>query len=382
MAEARRALGPVAAARRARARVARGRAPAPPPAPSPSVDPTRWHALLGPDADARDRAADDVRRSDDAEDYRAALVAALGDVEAYGLAERRAAGEALDLLGDPRVTTRDPAMVAVPAGPFLMGTLEADAPGIIEQYAHAHVQPRFLAKEMPRHEVEVDAFEIGRYPVTNGEYLEFVRATGRTPPPSWPEGSVPPGRGTHPVVRIGHDDATAYTRWLSDETGRRYRLPTEAEWEKAARGTDGRLYPWGNFFDPDRCNTLEGNTFAVLYRRARPAYGVVMRVGAFVVDRGLIGESFDRLVATTPVGIFPHGASPYGALDMAGNAEEWVADPFGLYPGHPAEDGYDWSAEGEVCRGGAWNRPGDVARVARRHGDFVRTGSIGLRLAR
>jgi formylglycine-generating enzyme required for sulfatase activity len=67
---------------------------------------------------------------------------------------------------------------------------------------------------------------------------------------------------------------------------------------------------------------------------------------------------------------------------MAGNAEEWVADSFSVYPGYPYGDEFDWSAESEICRGGAWNRPGDVARTARRHGNFVGTGSIGLRLAR
>ena len=112
------------------------------------------------------------------------------------------------------------------------------------------------------------------------------------------------------MIRIEHEDAVAYTTWLSGVTGRRYRLPTEAEWEKAARGTDGRVYPWGNYFDPGRCNTLEGNTFAGLYRHARPVYGVVMRVGAFVVDRGLIGDRFDRIADTTPVGIYPDGVSP------------------------------------------------------------------------
>jgi formylglycine-generating enzyme required for sulfatase activity len=275
----------------------------------------------------------------------------------------------------------DPELVEVPAGPFRMGTLDADGPAIIAEYAHAHVIDRFLAKEMPQHEVEVGAFKIARLPVTNREYAAFVTATGARPPRSWPEGTLPEGRGNHPVVRIDHDEAVAYAAWLAGETGRPFRLPTEAEWEKAARGTDGRVYPWGNYFDPARCNTLEGNTFSGLYQRARPVYGVVMRVGSFVVDRGLIGERFDKLVDTTPVGIYPHGASPYGVLDMAGNAEEWTADRFALYPGYPFGDRYDWSAEDWVCRGGAWNRPGDVARVARRHGNFVGTGSIGLRLA-
>jgi formylglycine-generating enzyme required for sulfatase activity len=365
----------------ARLRLRRPAAAATVPAPA-GVDSGRWERLLGDDAAARAAAASEVLGAGEAEPYRTALVAALEDADGVPLAQRRRAGEALGAIGDPRISTLEPPMVPVPAGPFRMGTLEADAPRIIHEYKHAHVQHRFLAKEMPQHEVQLDAFEIGRYPVTNHEYADFVRSTGHRAPKSWPEGTAPPERDNHPVVRIEHEDALAYTQWLSGETGRAYRLPTEAEWEKAARGTDGRIYPWGNYFEPDRCNTLEGNTFATLYQRARPLYAVVMRVGSFVVDHGLIGERFDRLVDTTPVGVHPDGASPYGALDMAGNAEEWVADRFELYPGYPFGDTYDWSAEGWVCRGGAWNRPGDVARVARRHGNFVGTGSIGLRLAR
>jgi formylglycine-generating enzyme required for sulfatase activity len=264
-----------------------------------------------------------------------------------------------------------------------MGTLAEDQPRIIKEYKHARVQPRFVAKEMPQHEVEVAEFEIGKYPVTNREYAEFVEAAGQPRPASWTGSTYPEGKSNHPVVRISHEDAVAYTEWLAKETGVPYRLPTEAEWEKAARGTDGRLYPWGSEFDPDRCNTLEGNTFAGLYKKARPVYNVVLRVGSVVVDSGLFGDRFDQALATTPVGIYPNGASPCGALDMAGNAEEWVADKFWLYPGYPFdEDKYDWSAEDWVCRGGAWNRPGDVARTARRHGNFVGVGSIGLRLAR
>jgi toxoflavin biosynthesis protein ToxD len=243
------------------------------------------------------------------------------------------------------------------------------------------VSRRFLAKEMPQHEEETGEFEIGKYPVTNQEYAEFVAATGNAVPASWDGDSYPEGKANHPVVRISHEDAVAYTEWLSRETGRSYRLPTETEWEKAARGTDGRIYPWGNEFEPGRCNTLEGNTFATLYKRARPVFNVMLKIGSAVVDSGIMGDRFDKALNTTPVGIYPDGASPYGALDMAGNAEEWVADEFWLYPGYPFGEEFDWSPESRVCRGGAWNRPGDVARTARRHGNFVGTGSIGLRLA-
>jgi formylglycine-generating enzyme required for sulfatase activity len=354
-----------------------------PPGHAGAVDPQVWRALLAGDAKAQAAAVSHVTGRGEADAYGAALAMVAEDAESYGFPRRRAAGTALGLLGDPRVTTRDPAMLRVPAGPFLMGTRAEDQPRIIREYRHARVQPRFVAKEMPQHEVDVAEFEIGKYPVTNQEYAEFVEATGNAKPASWTGPTYPDGKSNHPVVRISHEDAVAYTGWLRTETGVPYRLPTEAEWEKAARGTDGRMYPWGDDFDPERCNTLEGNTFAGLYKKARPVYNVVLRVGSVIVDSGLLGDRFDQALATTPVGIYPHGASPYGALDMAGNAEEWVSDAFSLYPGYPFEEGkYDWSAESWVCRGGAWNRPGDVARTARRHGNFVGVGSIGVRLAR
>lgn len=365
----------------------RGRGKAQPPAlpatlESRSLDTEVWADLLGADTEVRQAAVALVRARREAEPYVAALLKVMADANSFTLPQRRAAGEALDYLGDPRIKTREPEMVRIPAGPFKMGTPESDAPAIIEEYKHAHVIPRFLAKEAPQHTVEVGEFEIGKYPVTNREYAEFVQATGHRKPAAWDGPSYADGRGNHPVARIEHEDAETYVKWLAKETGKPFRLATEAEWEKAARGTDGRVYPWGNQFDPERCNTLEGNTFAALYKRARPLYNLVMRVGAFVVDNGLIGDNFDKVLATTPVGMYPNGASPYGVLDMGGNAEEWVADKFELYPGYPYGDEFDWSAESWVCRGGAWNRPGDVARVARRHGNFVGTGSIGLRLAR
>ena len=361
---------------------ARRRLPGAPPAPAPpdGLDASLWAALLSADEQTREDATASVRPAADAERYRAALAGFLEDA-ATALAHRRAAGASLERLGDPRIDTREPDMLAVPGGPFLMGTLAADAALLLQEYVAS--KPRFLAREVPQHEVHVDAFEIGRYPVTNAEYREFTSATGHRLPASWPEGTPPEGRGNHPVIRIEQEDAVAYTAWLSAETGRSYRLPTEAEWEKAARGTDGRVYPWGNYFDPARCNSLESGMFAPLYSHAKPIYNVVTRVGAIVLEKGLIGDRFDRVADTTPVGIYPDGASPYGMLDMAGNAEEWVAGRFAPYPGYrPGPDhdltGEDWA----VCRGGSWNYPGDLARAARRHGNFTGNGSIGLRLAR
>ncbi len=346
------------------------------------IDTELWQALLGTEEETRKTAAARVRERQEEDLYAGALVRVVDDAAGHSPGERRAGGNALALLGDPRINTLDPPMVRVPGGPFLMGTRAEDGPKILKEYRYARVSPRFVAKEMPQHEVDVPEFEIGLYPVTNAEYGEFVRQTGREPPVSWYGPTYPEEKANHPVVRISHDDAVAYTEWLSGKTGQRFRLPTEAEWEKAARGTDGRLYPWGNKFEPDRCNTLEGNTMAWIYKRSRFLYGVGSWVGSIVIDRGLAGDRFDRAVNTTAVGVYPDGASPYGVLDMAGNAEEWTADRFWLYPGYPFGDEYDWSAEDWVCRGGAWNRPGDVARTARRHGNFVGSGSIGLRLAR
>ena len=147
----------------------------------------------------------------------------------------------------------------------------------------------WFKREQPAHEVTLPAFEIGRYPVTNAQYTEFVRATRHEAPNYWREGRVPEELAGHPVVNVTWRDAMAYVAWLGERTGKPYRLPTEAEWEKAARGDDGRLWPWGNDWDAGRAN-------------CRPA-----------------GPG-----ATTLVGAYsPDGDSPCGAADMAGNVWEW-----------------------------------------------------------
>ncbi len=194
--------------------------------------------------------------------------------------------------------------VYVPAGPFRMGDSFGDG------------EPR----ERPVHVVDVDAFYIGKYEITNAEWKRFRDDTGYENANFWPGGRVFPkdlnpywkdernhGGGTagsenYPVLGVNWDSAVAYCNWLSARTGKKYRLPTEAEWEKAARGTDQRRYPWGNRVD---------HSYAV-----------------FPVD-----ASF---VTAAPVGFFDgtrHGdtethsnASPYGAFDMGGNVMEWCQD--------------------------------------------------------
>lgn len=158
--------------------------------------------------------------------------------------------------------------IYVPAGEFLMGSREED--------------------DTPSHKVFVDGYYVSRYPVTNAEYHAFVEATGHTRPEHWQGGIYPAWAADHPVVYVSWHDAAAYCRWA------RGRLLSEAEWEKAARGTDERRYPWGNTFDSARCNSRESD----------------------IKDGTRVGK------------YSPSGDSPYGVSDMAGNVWEWVLDWF------------------------------------------------------
>jgi formylglycine-generating enzyme required for sulfatase activity len=128
-----------------------------------------------------------------------------------------------------------------------------------------------------------------------------------------------------PQVGVTWYEAIAYCTWLAEATGRAYRLPGEAEWEKAARGTDGRIFPWGDTFDPERCNWH--------------------------------GSSIGH---TTPVGSYPAGASPYGALDMAGNVWEWCASKY-TDPYHHPEDNETKGTDVRAARGGSWGNPDATA---------------------
>ena len=190
-------------------------------------------------------------------------------------------------------------MVTVPAGWFTMGQNEG---------------PR---ANRPSHEVYLDTFAIDRTEVTNAAFARFVGETGQRPP-GWDE-TLLETHANHPVVGVRWLEADAFCRWTGN------RLPTEAEWEKAARGTDGRRYPWGNDWLDGRANTAESGHDGVL-----------------------------------PVGAFPDGASPYGVLDMAGNAAEWVADYFAFdyYQQSPTRNP---QGPEEVMdhglRGGSWASP-------------------------
>lgn len=270
-----------------------------------------------------------------------ALVRLLADGKRPVL-ERIGAGTALALLGDPRIDVLRPAMQLVPGGVFLRGMREADAVAVAREF---DLPLSWLAKACPQQETLVDAFEIGRFPVTQHEWAVFLAETGAGEAPPGFVGDLPPrGRENHPVHGIPHEAMLAYCDWLSRATGLRYRLPTEVEWEKAARGVDGRAYPWGEAFDPRLANTREAG----------------------------IGE-------TTPVGAFPGGASPCGALDLAGNVEECTGSLYRLHPGSPVQDPEEGSYL--VSRGGCFALDGDLARCDRRHG-LPFAPVAGFRLAR
>jgi iron(II)-dependent oxidoreductase len=181
-------------------------------------------------------------------------------------------------------------------------------------------------REEPRRTVELAAYYIDRYPVTNTQYLAFVSATGHPEPVDWSGGRPAAGTEDHPAM-VSWVAADAYARWAGK------RLPTEAEWEKAARGTDGRRFPWGDTFESDRALTWES---------------------AAVDDR-----------RTEPVDARPSGASPYGCEQMVGLLEEWCDDWYDAYPGSDyASAGY--GTEFKVLRGGAWLFTHTHARCAYR----------------
>ncbi len=262
---------------------------------------------------------------------------------------------------DPgRAAGMSPDVVPVPEGSFIQGSDRAERAFAyaLDEAAYGHSitrEQRWYEGELPRRRRSLPGFAIMTTPVTMEMYARFLADTGHPAPTMdrdtwrrlglahpyetvlrfvWRDRRPPPGRRRHPVVLVSHADARAYALWLSQVTGRRWRLPEEAYWEKAARGTAGRYFPWGNFYDPERLNSA---------------------------DRG----PYD----TMPVGSFPTGASPFGMLDAAGEVYEWTDTPAG-------RDRY-------IVKGGSWDDRGcGVCRPAARHGRprTLRHVLIGFRL--
>jgi formylglycine-generating enzyme required for sulfatase activity len=235
----------------------------------------------------------------------------------------------------PREHPFEPEMILIPAGDFLMGSDPAKDKDARDN-------------EHPQHTLPLPDYYIARTPITNAQYAAFVNAMNHKQPKHWKRGAPPTGKENPPVVYVSWYDAVAYCDWLAQLTGKPYRLPSEPEWEKAARGTDGRIYPWGDEWDPQLCNTKESG----------------------------IGD-------TTPVGAYPQGDSPYGLLDMAGNVWEWTRTLHRDYPYDPRDGREDLEAAAlRVVRGGSFHHSRESARCAVRDWDFPGSvwNSFGFRV--
>jgi hypothetical protein len=256
-----------------------------------------WDDLLSRDPTRIRAAVSGIKAANQATGYIQRLLTVLKPATGYSVEQRISADSALSLLGDPRDLSET--ILVLPAE-FVRGE------GKGQRKAHIDY-----------------SFQIGKYLVTNGQYESFVKEKHYPAPMHWVEGVCPEGLRNHPVVYVNWHDAKAYCDWLTEKLHREnrlaaneaVRLPTEDEWELAARGLSGLVFPWGNEFDPGRCNTAES-----------------------------------AIGGTTPVGVYPEGASPFGVMDMAGNVMEWTND------GDP-----------EIAcwvRGGSWRDVKDKARCA------------------
>lgn len=247
-----------------------------------------------------------------------------------------------------------PVMITIHPCEFLMGTSDDDIMRLQlkeRDWAYDWSDNDLFDTERPQHMVHLPAYEIAKNPVTNAEFHYFIWDTGYRLPKGWVGFSYPDETGPHPVTGINKIDAEAYIGWLNKRTGLVFRLPNEAEWEYAARTEDGRIYPWGNTFDPWRCNTQESH------------------------KKG-----------TTPVGNYsPGGDSILGAVDMVGNVWEWTSSIMMPYPFDPNDGRQEQRLDAKyVIRGGAWYYSRKLARCAAREGMLPNhmSPSIGFRLAR
>jgi formylglycine-generating enzyme required for sulfatase activity len=228
-------------------------------------------------------------------------------------------------------------MVLIPAGEFWMGSPDGEGD----------------KDEHPRHQVYLDAFYMDKFEVTVARYAEFMRSTNRSKPAYWDRVDINK-HGNLPVIGVDWHDAEDYCRWAGK------RLPTEAEWERAARGTDGRTYPWGN----------EGPT---------------PRLANFGKDYTNVNNVYDESLA--PVESFEAGNSPYGLHRMAGNVWEWTADWYDehYYKKSPPQNPKGPSSDTgkKVLRGGSWtNVPGNVRSADRnRYTPTTRYSHLGFRCA-
>lgn len=232
-------------------------------------------------------------------------------------------------------------MIFIPAGEFLMGSTGEEG----------RIGIAIGVDEIPQHTVYLKGFYIDRYEVTNRKYKEFLDATGHPPPVdpyegpySWKDKVPLTGQEEIPVTQVSWHDADAYCRWAGK------RLPAESEWEKAARGTDGRQWPWGNEYIEGACNVKYTGPVEIL-----------------------------------PVGRLPYDRSPYGVYDMCGNVSEWTSSWYLPYPGSTLKR-ESFGEISKVARGGSWVMPAiPYSRVAYRANTYnaeYKHRGIGFRCAK
>lgn len=229
-------------------------------------------------------------------------------------------------------------LVYVPAGEFVLGSSSADITAWLKN--HPYNRAEQFADQQPQCRPFLEAYWIGRTEVTNGQYLEFVRATGHPAPAYWDDDLPPGGLEQFPVERVSNYDAREFCRWAG------FRLPTEMEWEKAARGADGRTFPWGDEWHADLCRDIGSVT-------GRSIAGPREWEEAYIEW----SRRHDATEGPTRVGSYPQGMSPYGCLDMAGNVLEWCQDAHDkrAYQNYAAGD-MAVPRSGPYCvyRGGSW----------------------------
>jgi formylglycine-generating enzyme required for sulfatase activity len=253
--------------------------------------------------------------------------------------------------------TLDGAVAAIPAGEFWMGSTSGPQ------------------DEQPQRRIFLDAFEINRFETTNAQYHRYLLASGINPPAYWKGEKYPQGQSSYPVVGVSWAQAQAYCEWIGK------RLPSEAEWERACRGDDGAIYPWGNRWQPFRAN---------VGWPSRNNWPLSLENGWELLRHGGHVASIPSLA---PVGGFPLGASQYGVFDLVGNASEWTLDWYTWqgYPqtpqANPVGAGPPWN---HAVRGSAWfDRAGqedliaDQSRCAKRNSSHSHDDPrLGFRCAR
>lgn len=210
-------------------------------------------------------------------------------------------------------------MLYIPPGEFVMGSDHQDEEGVSDEFG---LPVALYEDEWPKHRVFLEGYFIDELETTNGQYKEFLIATGHRAPPNWADINSKDGFLDHPVVYVNWFETNDYCKWAGK------RLPTEAEWEKAARGMDGLNYPWGNEFDTEKANLFlaSGNKNS-----------------------------------TMPVGSFIDGQSPYGVLDMVGNVWEWTAGWYLPYNGNTTSQP-DYGRKYRVTRGQSYQQIGHFSR--------------------